>query len=111
MVALGHLQCGSPDVHAALEWAKLLLGQQIKHLVICVYHETHMILVIVDPYFMPFAAIQSVEEQRKSGQFVDGFLQRLSSMLHYSPAMRVNHQFPCGARAERKIECQLIIAG
>lgn len=106
----GYLQCGSPDVHAALERAKLLLGQQIEHLVIGVYHETHMILVIVDPYFMPFAAIQSVEQSRDSGQF-GWFPRGVYLPILDSPAMRVNHQFPCGARAERKIECQLIIAG
>jgi len=29
--------------------------------------------------------------------------------LFHLPAMRVNHQLPCGARAKGKIECQLIV--
>lgn len=76
----GYLQCGSPDIHAALERAKLLLGQQIEHLVIGVYHETHMILVIVDPYFMPFAAIQSVEQSREAEK-VDNLVGFLAAFI------------------------------
>lgn len=78
-------QCGATDVHAALERAKLLLWQQIEHLVIGVYHEAHMILVVVDPYFMPFAAVQ--------------------------PSVRVNDQLAGGARAQGEGERELVIAG
>lgn len=78
-------QCGTADVHAAFERSELLLGQQIEHLVIGVYHEAHMILVVVDPYFMPLAAVE--------------------------PAVRVNDQLAGGARAEGEGERELVIAG
>jgi len=78
-------QCGAADVHAALKRAELLLGQQIEHLVIGVYHEAHMVLVVVYPYFMPLAAVQ--------------------------PAVRVNDQLAGGARAQGEGERELVIAG
>lgn len=49
---------GSSDEHRAFEWSELLLGEQLYHLGIRVDHESHMIVVIINPYLLPLAVIQ-----------------------------------------------------
>lgn len=44
--------------HAALKRPKLLLLPQFNHLVIRIDHKPYMVLIVIDPDFVPFSAVQ-----------------------------------------------------
>lgn len=46
------------DEHRPFERPELLFGQQIYHLEVGIDHESHVIVVVVDPNLLPLAIIQ-----------------------------------------------------
>ena len=48
----------SADKHGTFEGTKLLLRQQIDHLIVGVDHKSDVIVVVIDPYLLPFAVVQ-----------------------------------------------------